>query len=117
MKKGEKTKVPIYVDASAPFRTATLGLMFDESKVAVRSVQYGDIYGSKFASTAALPYLNQDGKMFVSLATPGTAVDSSSGIIAYVEIEALADGKPVLSFDKDVLNILTSNGKNFVVSF
>jgi general secretion pathway protein D len=117
MKKGEKTKVPIYVDASAPFRTATLGLMFDESKVAVRSVQYGDIYGSKFASTAALPYLNQEGKMFVSLATPGTAVDSSSGIIAYVEIEALADGKPVLSFDKDVLNILTSNGKNFVVSF
>ena len=117
MKKGEKTKVPIYIDASAPFRTATLGLAFDENKVAVRTVQYGDIFGPKFVSTAALPYLNQEGKMFVSLATPGTAVDSSSGIIAYIEIEALADGKPVLSFDKGVLNILTSNGKNFVLSF
>jgi len=117
MKKGEITKVPIYVDASAPFRTATLGLVFDESKVAVRSVQFGDIFGSKLASTAAMPYVNQEGKMFVSLATPGTAVDSPTGVIAYIEIEALADGKPVLSFDKVVLNILTSNGKNFVVNF
>jgi hypothetical protein len=41
----------------------------------------------------------------------------ASGIIAYVEVEALADGKPELTFDKDVLNMLTSDGRNFAVSF
>jgi hypothetical protein len=91
--------------------------VFDDTKVAIKSVRFGDVFGSKLAATDAMPFLNQGGKMYVSLAMPGTAVENPSGIIAYVEIEALADGKPALSFDKDVLNILTTKGKNFVVNF
>jgi hypothetical protein len=117
MKKGDKVRIPIYVDASDVFRTATFGLAFDSSKVAVRSVRFGDIFGAKLASTESMPYLNQDGKMYVSLASPGASVDGATGILAYVEIEALADGKPVLTFDKNVLSMQTEKGKNFVINF
>jgi len=117
MMAGEKFKLPIYIDASEKFRTATLGLTFDDSKVAVRTVQFGDIFGSKLVSTDTLPFLNQSGKMYVSLATSENAVESGSGILAYVEIEALADGKPAVSFAKDVLNLQTVKGKNFVITF
>jgi len=117
MKTGEKFKLPIYIDAGDKFRTATLGLTFDDSKVAVRAVQFGDIFGSKLVSTDTLPFLNQSGKMYVSLATPEESVESGSGILAYVEIEALADGKPVISFSKDVLNLQTAKGKNFIITF
>jgi general secretion pathway protein D len=115
MKAGEKTKIAIYVDGSAPFRSAVLGLKFDDKQVAVRSVQFGDLFG-RLANTAATPFLNQSGKMYVSLTSDG-AVSAGSGIIAYVEIEALTDCQPAIAFDKDVLNLLTTDGKNFVVSF
>ena len=42
---------------------------------------------------------------------------NSSGVLAYIEIEALTDGKPEIVFDADVLNFLTADGKNFTVKY
>jgi len=116
MKAGEKAKLAVYVDGSTPFRSAVIGLRFDDSQVAVRSVQFGDVFGAKAMNTAAMPFLNQNGKMFVSLLSPELATSSGAGVLAYIEIEALVDGKPSITFDKDVLNMLTSDGKGFVIS-
>jgi hypothetical protein len=117
MKKGDKIKLPIYVDASVPFQSATLGLKFDDNKFAIRSVKFGDVFGSKFVNTDAMPFVNQSGKLYVTLASSQTAVDNPSGIIAYVEVEALADGKPEITFVKDVTNVMTGKGKIFSVNF
>ena len=116
MKAGERAKIAVYVDGSAPFRSAALGFKFDSKKLAIRSVQFGEVFGQKLANTAAAPYLNQDGKMYVSLSSDDM-VQKTSGVIAYIEVEALTDGRPEISFDKDMLNLLTADGKNFVVSF
>jgi hypothetical protein len=48
---------------------------------------------------------------------PGGAVETGNGILVYLEVEALADGKPELTFEKDVMNFLTAEGRNFNVSF
>jgi len=40
---------------------------------------------------------------------------STGGMLAYIEIEALADGKPVITFQRDVLNVISADGKNFAV--
>ena len=117
MKAGEKAKLAVYVDGSVPFRSAVIGLRFDNAQVAVRSVQFGDLFGSKAANTTAMPFLNQNGKMFVSLLSPDESTSSGSGVLAYIEIEALMDGKPSITFDKDVLNMLASDGKGFVISY
>jgi len=116
LKSGDKVQVAINVDGSAPFRSAVVGLKFDKNAIAVRSVRYGDIFGVNVAGTAVTPFLNQDGKMYVNLSTDKTMA-TGSGVVAYIEIEALMDGQPQIAFDKDALNLLTPDGKNFVVSF
>lgn len=117
MKAGEKTKVAIMVRSATAFRSAVLGLKFDDKKLAIRSVGYGDVFGADMAQTNAAPFLNQSGKMFVSLSTARDVAQNSSGILAYIEIEALTDGTAQIAFDKDIMNILTADGKNFAVRF
>ncbi len=117
MKVGEKTLVPVMVKSSTAFRSAVLGLKFDPSKLAVRSVTYGDVFGGTMANAAAAPFLNQGGKMFVSLSLKDGVAPGTFGILAYVEIEALAGGKPVLEVEKDAMNFLTGDGKNFALKF
>ena len=52
-------------------------------------------------------------RCIVSLSTDKDIAQSSSGVLAYIEIEALADGKPEISFDADILNFLTADGRCF----
>lgn len=117
MKAGEKKTIPVLVKSSGPFRSAVLGLRFDDKKIAVRSVLFGDVFGMGIANSAATPFLNQSGKMFVSFSLPDKALSATQGVLAFVEIEALADGKPQIDLEKDVLNFLAADGKNFSVKF
>lgn len=117
MKAGEKAKIAINVKSDNAFRSALLGLRFDDKKLAVRSVSFGDVFGAGMANTPATPFLNQNGKMYVSLASVKDASEGSSGILAYIEIEALVDGVPEMIFEKDVLNFLTADGRNFTVKY
>lgn len=117
MKAGEKITVPVMVKSTAAFRSAVLGLKFDASKIAVRTVNFGDVFGLGVANTNASPFLNQGGKMNVSLSLPEGVAPGSFGVLAYIEIEAMTDGKPEITLEKDVLNFLAADGKNFVVKF
>ncbi|MCY7376271.1 MAG: hypothetical protein LH472_09920 [Pyrinomonadaceae bacterium] len=117
MKQGEKVKLAVMLKSATAFRMAVLGIKFDAAKVAVRSVGYGDVFGAGLAQTAATPFVNQGGKMFVTLSSPKDTAENSSGVLAYIEIEALTDGKPEISFDADIINMLTADGRNFAVQF
>ena len=117
MKAGEKTKIAVVVRSATAFRSAVLGLKFDDKKVAIRNVSFGDVFGRELAQTAVTPFLNQGGKMYVSLSTSKDISENSSGTLAYIEIEALADGKPEILFDANVMSFLTADGKNFTVKY
>ena len=117
MKAGEKVRIPVMVKSTGAFRSAVLGLRFDDKKLAVRSVIYGDVFGMGIANTAASPFLNQNGKMYVNLAMADKGVAATEGVLAFVEIEALVDGRPEITVEKDVLNFLTADGRNFAVKF
>ena len=117
MKKGEKTKVAVMVKSSTAFRSGVLGLRFDEKKVAIKNVSYGDVFGYQMAQMLAKPFINQGGKMYVSLSSPNDITQNSSGILAYVEFEALEDGVPNISFEADMVTILTAGGDNFLIRF
>lgn len=117
MKRGEKTKVAVMVQSGTAFRSAALGLKFDANKVAVRTIGYGDVFGREMAQTPLSPYINQNGLMSVSLSTDKDILPNSSGILAYIEIEALADGKPEIAFDSDVISIMSADGKVFSVNY
>jgi hypothetical protein len=117
LKVGEKTKIAVMINGSSAFRSALVGLRFDDKKLAVRSVAFGDVFGPALANNPVTPFLNQNGKMYVTFAMPDGAAQSSTGILAFIEIEALVDGQAEMTFDKDTLNVMTADGKNFVVKF
>ncbi len=117
MKAGERTKIAVMVKSATAFRSAVIGMRFDQKKLAVRSVSFGEVFGTQMAQTSAKPFFNQDGKMFVALSSAKDTAENSSGILAYVEVEALADGQPVVTLDRDVLNFLTADGKNFSIKY
>ncbi len=117
MKAGEKTKIPVMIKSMTAFRSAVMALKFNARKLAIRDVSFGEVFGSGLAQTKTTPFLNQNGKMFVSLSAPKDASEYSSGVLAYIEVEALADGKHEIEFDPEVMNLLTADGKNFVVKF
>jgi general secretion pathway protein D len=117
MKTGEKTKIAVLIKSATGFRSAVLGLKFDGQKLAVRSVSYGDVFGGDMTGKAAAPFLNQNGKTYVSLSSLKDTAENASGILAFIEVEALSDGKHEIVFDADLMNVMTADGKNFVVKF
>jgi general secretion pathway protein D len=117
MKKGEKVKIPVMVKSATAFRSAVLGLNFDAEKLAVRSVTFGDVFGEKVMNTPASPFANKNGKMYVSLWTIDDTARHTTGVLAYIEIEALETVKPVISFDGNIMNLLTVDGKYFAVKY
>jgi general secretion pathway protein D len=117
MKAGEKTKIAVMVKSGTAFRSAVLGLKFDDKKLAIRAVSFGDVFGGDLAGKDQKPYLNQNGKTYVSLSSSKNTAENTSGILAYIEVEALTDGKHEIAFDADLMNILTADGKDFMVKF
>ena len=83
----------------------------------MRSVTFGDIFGAGVANTEVAPFQNQDGKMFVTLSLSDGVVSTTSGVLAYVEVEALMPGRPDIQLDKEVLTFLAPDGKNFAVRY
>ncbi len=117
MKAGEKTKLAVIIRSSKAFNSAVIGLAFDETKLAVKTVELGEVFGEANLRKPAVPFINQSGKMFVTLSVPNDAGDNKSGVLAYIEIEALADGKHELSFVREALSLTSSTGENFAVKF
>ena len=117
MKAGDKVKIPVFIQGGGTFRTATMGLKFDSKKIAVRAVTFGDVFGSGIANAEAKPFLNENGKMYVTLTGKDEKGLIPAGTLAFVEIEALADGKPEIAFDRDLFNFQTLEGRNFIVKF
>lgn len=116
MKAGEKTIIQVLVKSGTAFRSAVMALKFNARKLAVRDVSFGEVFGS-LAQTKTVPFLNQNGKMFVSLSASKDASEFSSGTLAFIEVEALADGTHEIEFDTEAMNLLTADGKNFIVKF
>ncbi len=117
LKTGQRIKVPVMIDSSSPFSSAILGLSFDGARLAVRSVSHGDVFGPALTGSVASPFVNSGGRMFVSLAMLGGSADAGKGTLAIIEFEALSDGVPVIQFEKDVLNVLSADGKGFSVRY
>ncbi len=51
--------------------------------------------------------------MYVALSPSKDVLVSESGILAYIEVEALSQGIPEISFEPDIINVLTADGQTF----
>lgn len=115
MKAGEKVRVAVAFSSPEAFRSAVLGVKYHPTKLAIRGISLGDVFGEK-ANSTVMPFLNTDGKTYFSLIAPERAITSPTGVIAYLEVEALVDGVPAITLDSDVLNLMTEDGRNIPVA-
>jgi general secretion pathway protein D len=116
MKAGEKAKIPVVIQGDGKLMSAVVGLKFDDRKLVVRSVSYGDIFVAN-AQAQATPFLNQNGKLYVSLVAKDDKAVAANGVLAFIEIEVLADGKPMITFERDVMNLLSADSRAFALRF
>lgn len=117
MRAGEKTRIAVILRSPSPFRSAVLGLKFDPQKLSVKSVAFGDLFGTEFAHKTVTPFLNQDGKMYVTLSVSKDIRGNNSGVLAYIEIEAKTSGSQAIYFDEEAINFMTARGEIIAVSF
>lgn len=117
MKAGETTRIAVLIKSPKAFRSAVLGLKFDSKKLAVKAITLGEIFGQAFAQKQITPFLNQGGKTYATLSVSQDVGGDSSGVLAYIEIEAIAAGTHEIAFDRDVVNFLTAKGQNFTVKY
>ena len=115
LKTGEKTRIAVAFSSPEAFRSAVMGIKYDPTKVAVRGITLGDAFGSK-ANSPVMPFLNTDGKTYFSMIASDDKAVAQTGVIAYIEIEALAEGVPQITLDSDILNLMTADGRNIPVA-
>jgi general secretion pathway protein D len=114
MKAGEKSRIAVQLNGEGTFSSATIGVKFDARKFAVRSITLGEAFGDA-ANRVVTPFLNQSGKAYFSITADAGKTAAASGVIAYLEVEALADGAPEFSVDGDIVSVLTADGKPYSI--
>jgi general secretion pathway protein D len=117
MSKGERTVIAVRVQSPENIGSAVLGLKFDSKMLAVKKISYGELFGQEMEGIEAMPFINQNGKTYVSMVSREGIKAGSSGIIAFVEVEALMDGVPQLFFDGEITGFLSMDGRNVPVKF
>lgn len=117
MRKGEKKIIPIQIKALSPFRLAVLSMGFDSNQLAVRQVFYGDIFGTDMAKTPTAPSVNSNGMLVMSLLAASGNLPTGSGVLTYIEVEALQDTSTEMRFDANSVNVVGVSGENFNLRF
>jgi len=69
------------------------------------------------AKTPANPFLNERGKLYVTFTSFDEKGLIPAGTLAFLEIEALVPGKPLIEFDRDMFNFQTAQGRNLMLKF
>lgn len=117
MKAGETTRIPVIIKSQDAFRSAVLGLKFDPEKIAVKSITFGEVFGQSFVLKPVIPFLNQGGKTYATLSVSQDTGAGSSGVLAYIEIEALTTGTHEIAFVREMVNFIAADGKNFEIKY
>ncbi len=112
MRVGEKRRLALVLKTDAPLGLAVVTLRFDPRTVAVRNVATGNLFaGQQTAQPNITQSINPNGMLLVSIAPPTGAPMTGAGVLIFIDIEALATGDSVISFDKDNMHLIAADGR------
>src|SRR5688572_4845638 len=108
MKAGETKQFAIELKSHVPLSMAVIGLKFDPKVVKVRAVTAGPLLTANKSSI--IPSIDPNGVCLISVSgRAGSGAIQGSGTLLLVEVEAVADGVPGFTFDKEVMNIVATD--------
>ena len=109
LQSGEKRRVAVTVNSPSALRMSVLSLNFDQSKIAVRKISYGAVFG---ASNNNSPQFTVSNGMLMAMLPPAAdTLAQGAGVLAYVEIEALTEGNPNLRINRAASSLVGTNGE------
>jgi hypothetical protein len=115
---GEKRRLALILKTDAPLGLAVITLRFDPRAVAVRGVSIGNLFAGVQGGPPTLTQsVNAVGVLLVSVAPPPGALMTGAGVLIFVDIEATGAGESALSFDKDNMQLIASDGRSVLMQF
>jgi general secretion pathway protein D len=118
LKTGQRATVSVLIKSDASFNSAVLALKFDSKKLAVKKVSFGDVFGKSLTEKEVTPFFNSNGNLYATLTSESIVKIDGDDVLAYVEIEALIDGTPDISFIPNMFTMTDiESGRSFALSF
>ena len=108
MKAGEIKHFAVELKSHVPLALAVVALKFDPKVVKVRAVTPGSLLNANKPSV--IPSIDPNGVCLVSVSgRAGTGAMQGAGTLLLIEVEAVADGDPGFSLDKDAMHIVATD--------
>ena len=108
MKAGETRQFAIELKSHVPLALAVVALKFDPKVVKVRAVTAGSLLSTNKSSI--IPSIDPNGLCLISVSgRAGSGAIQGAGTLLLIEVEAVADGAPGFTFDKEAMNIVATD--------
>jgi general secretion pathway protein D len=116
MRVTDKRRLALVLKTDAPLGLAVITLRFDPRTVAIRNVATGNLFaGLQTSQPTITQTINPNGMLLVSIAPPTGGSMSGAGVLLFIDIEGLAVGESVITFDKNNMHLIAADGRNLVL--
>ena len=109
---GEKQRIALVLVSKEPLGNAILRLRFDPRFIAVRGVAPGNWPDGAATQPSVMQSIDPAGVIAVAISPQaGTSLKTGANVVLFLDIEAVANGESVISFDQANAQIVTSDGR------
>jgi general secretion pathway protein D len=112
MKVGEKRRVALVLVSKEPLGNLIARLRFDPRAVAMRGISQGEWTESAQSQPTIMQTIDPAGVVSIAISPqPGAPLKSGANVVLYIEVEALATGESVISFDESA-QVVAADGRS-----
>jgi hypothetical protein len=109
---GEKQRIALVLVSKEPLGNAILRLRFDPRFVMVRNVAPGNWPDGAATQPSVMQSIDPSGLIAVAISPQaGTSLKTGANVVLFLEVEAVANGESVISFDQANAQIVTPDGR------
>jgi general secretion pathway protein D len=116
-KPGEKRRIAVELNSNVPLGLAVLTLRFDPRVVSVRGVAAGSLLVSRQGTLPGISHsIDPSGVCLISIsALNGVPALKGTGIILFIDLEAVTGGNGSVLFDRQKTNLMATDARDVVV--
>jgi hypothetical protein len=117
LKVGEKRQFAIEMSSDIPLGMAVLALRFDPRVVKIHAVSAGTLLPSKPGEAPPIGNsIDPSGVCLISISTlNGKTPIKGAGALVWLEVEAVAAGNAVFSFDKNIVQVVATDARDVLL--
>jgi hypothetical protein len=115
MKIGEKRRFSLQLDSELSLSMALMALRFDPKVMKVNAISAGTLLGQTEVAPSLTQSIDPSGVCMVSIsALNGKLAMKGSGVLIFVDVEAVGPGVASLIFDPQSLHLVATDARDVV---